>query len=635
MHPDKYSDIREGRLDTESMADLIRKEGSIVFDATHPYADIVSANIRSACEISGAEYVRIYRPEITGCETQEIRCFDNAEACAAALKGSSGNILLTTGSKELSFFAADPQVKERLYVRVLPSEESIRMCSEAGITGRQVIAMQGPFSADLNSALMRQFAIRIMVTKSSGRAGGLPEKLRAAAEAGAAVYLIGRPEQESGITVQEACEKYFASETDRSRYIHVDLVGIGPGDESQMTYSAAEAVRSAEIIFGADRMVHPYTDRSTYPYYRAQDIIPVIEKKCPQRIAVLFSGDTGFSSGAVRMRKELSAWLDVNSYRYDINTLPGISSIAYFAAAAGEDYTCAGLISLHGKSDDRLAAADLIRTVRGRNKTFVLLSGYKDVKKLGHMLNDNNLSNTLITIGFQLSYDNEEIYQITPDECDSVERQGLYIALITNPEPEDKLLLPVLSDTGFIRDKVPMTKESVRHLSIIKLGLSRGSVLYDIGSGTGSVACEAVGLDESVKVYAIEMKEQACALIRANASALGLSNINVIEGRAPEAMTGLEPPTHAFIGGSSGNLKNILDALPDGTRTVINAVSLETIAEIQSVIREYETEDLSVEQISVSRSRELGSYHLMTAENPVMIASFVFRGKAGQTGDKQ
>ena len=625
MHPDKYADIREGRLDTAAMTLMIGQEGSIVFDATHPYADIVSANIYKACENAGKEYVRIYRPEITCSSSTDIRCFDDAESCAEALKKTEGNILLTTGSKDLALFASDPGVLGRLFVRVLPSEESIRSCSEAGLTGRQIIAMQGPFSAELNQAMMRQYGIRIMVTKSSGRAGGLPEKLRAAENAGALVYLIGRPQEEAGISVSEACERYFGETASVSGCLHVDLIGIGPGDDSLMTFRASEALNSAEILFGAGRMTAPYKDRKTYPYYRAADIIPVIEAEKPERIAVLFSGDTGFSSGAFRMRTELSAWLDDRGYDYEIETVPGISSFAYFAALTGEDYTDAALMSLHGKSDDHGAIADLIRTVRTNAKTFALLSGDNDIRKLGSILNDNKLSNCTVTVGYQLSYPEEKIYTLTPDECLSIDQKGLYIVLITNPDASLGQLVPVISDERFIRDRVPMTKESVRHLSILRLGLAVNSVLYDIGSGTGSVACEAAGLDESVTVYAIEMKKHACDLIKANAKDFGLTNIRVIEGTAPDIMADLEPPTHAFIGGSSGNLREILRALPAGTRVVINAVSLETMAEIHSVINEFDTDDVTIEQISVSRSRELGKYHLMTAENPVMIASFVFR----------
>ncbi len=189
-----------------------------------------------------------------------------------------------------------------------------------------------------------------------------------------------------------------------------------------------------------------------------------------------------------------------------------------------------------------------------------------------------------------------------------------------------KRLVPILNDDEFIRDKVPMTKSSVRHLSILKLGLCEGDVVYDIGSGTGSIACEIALQSDSLKVHAIEMKREACELISKNADKFRLGNVDVIEGKAPSAFDGLEDPDCAFIGGSSGNLKEILDALNSrrhGIRVVINAVSLETIAEIQSVIKDFEISGLEIEQVSVSRSREIGDYHLMMAENPVMIASFI------------
>jgi precorrin-6Y C5,15-methyltransferase (decarboxylating) len=187
----------------------------------------------------------------------------------------------------------------------------------------------------------------------------------------------------------------------------------------------------------------------------------------------------------------------------------------------------------------------------------------------------------------------------------------------------------VISDDEMIRGKVPMTKENIRHLSVMKLGLTEGARVYDIGSGTGSVACEIAAQSSSIEVYAIEKKEEACSLIKQNAAKFGLSNIQIVQGIAPESLDGLEPPTHAFIGGSSGELREILTALNNtgrSVRVVINAVSLETMAEIQSVLKDFETSDLSVEQVSVSKARKLGSYHLMTAENPVLIASFTLGG---------
>ena len=105
-----------------------------------------------------------------------------------------------------------------------------------------------------------------------------------------------------------------------------------------MTKEAAEAVSRADMLFGAPRMIEPYKDRETYPYYRAGDIIPVIEERMPGRVAVLLSGDTGFYSGAAALRPELEKWLSERGFEYEIKTHPGISSVSYFASRLGRPY---------------------------------------------------------------------------------------------------------------------------------------------------------------------------------------------------------------------------------------------------------------------------------------------------------
>ena len=627
MEPSRFADVRKGRKTALEMYDLMKEEAGIVFDATHPYAADVSRNILTACRAAAKEYVRIIRKTDSGLfpENAEIHEFANTAECAAALAETEGNILLTTGSKALAVYAADENVRSRLFARVLPSLESISLCEQAGLSGKQIIAMQGPFSAETDLALIRQFDIKTLVTKSSGRAGGAPDKVKAAAEAGIPVYMIGRPSEETGLSVGEALSKCFGI---RSR-MHIDLVGIGPGGRSLLTADAAEAIRRADMLFGAPRMVENYAGRRTYPFYRAEDIIPVLESEKPARAAVLFSGDTGFYSGAAKLEPALKEWARASEIKCEISNHPGISSFAYLAAKAGMSYQDAKLVSIHGCSDEGRAAAELVNSVRCNEKTFVLLSGAKDVGLMGKLLTESGLGNTDIILGYQLSYPDELIGVIRPEDCGLVNRKGLYAALIVNEKPEAALLSRTISDDAFIRGGVPMTKENIRHLSVAKLGLTEGATVYDIGSGTGSVACEIAMQSSSLKVYAIEMKEEGCGLIEKNAAKFGLSNIEVINGRAPEAFDGLEAPTHAFIGGSSGDLKDILKKLAEAdhpVRVVINAVSLETMAEIQGLPKEFDISDLSIEQISVSRARELGSYHLMTAENPVMIAAFTLGG---------
>ena len=116
---------------------------------------------------------------------------ENTAEAAAFLAGTEGNILLTTGAKELPAFAALD--KTRLFARVLPTHEGIAACEALGIPHRNIIAMQGPFGTALNCAVMEQYHIAWLVTKDGGRAGGFAEKLEAARRTGAKVALIRRP----------------------------------------------------------------------------------------------------------------------------------------------------------------------------------------------------------------------------------------------------------------------------------------------------------------------------------------------------------------------------------------------------------------------------------------------------------
>ena len=178
-----------------------------------------------------------------------------------------------------------------------------------------------------------------------------------------------------------------------------------------------------------------------------------------------------------------------------------------------------------------------------------------------------------------------------------------------------------------------MTKEEVREVSICKLHLTDGAVVYDIGSGTGSVAVEIAGLSETVHVYAVERKPEAVELLRKNREHFHMDNMEIIEALAPEGLEELPVPTHAFIGGSGGRLMDILQTLyrkNPHMRIVINAISMETIAELQEVLEAFPVEDGEILQMQVNRVKKLGSYHLPQAENPVWICSFTFR--EGETG---
>ena len=187
-----------------------------------------------------------------------------------------------------------------------------------------------------------------------------------------------------------------------------------------------------------------------------------------------------------------------------------------------------------------------------------------------------------------------------------------------------------IPDSAFIRDKVPMTKEEIRTVSLSKLRLGRDSVCYDIGAGTGSVSVEMALRAPYGKVFAIEKKELAFELLKKNKKKFAAENLILIQGTAPEALEELPAPDQVFIGGSSGNMRQILELLLQKNpqvRIVINCIALETVAETLNCIKELAVTDTEIVQVSVSKAKEIGSYHMMMGENPIYIISCTGNGK--------
>lgn len=167
-----------------------------------------------------------------------------------------------------------------------------------------------------------------------------------------------------------------------------------------------------------------------------------------------------------------------------------------------------------------------------------------------------------------------------------------------------------------------MTKEEVRSVSLSKLRLTEDSICYDVGAGTGSVSVEMALRADQGQVFAIEKKEEAAALLEENKQKFAVDNLEIIKGEAPQALENLPAPTHAFIGGSSGNLKEIVALLlgkNPQVRIVINCITLETISEALDVLKEYDFQQREVVQLAASRSKEISRYHLMMGENPIYI----------------
>jgi precorrin-2 dehydrogenase/sirohydrochlorin ferrochelatase/precorrin-6A/cobalt-precorrin-6A reductase len=199
---DSCIEIRTGRLNAEEMrAEMLRQQPDFVVDCTHPHAQAVTKNIIGACEAARCRYLRLRRGGAEGERSGAVYVDTMAEA-AEFLKDRPGIILAATGSKEAELLARE-ELRDRVFLRILPLEEGIRKCRGLGFKIKNLICMQGPFSEDLNRAMLRQVGASWLLTKESGDSGGFAEKLSAASLEKAAAVVIRRPREEEGHTLDE------------------------------------------------------------------------------------------------------------------------------------------------------------------------------------------------------------------------------------------------------------------------------------------------------------------------------------------------------------------------------------------------------------------------------------------------
>lgn len=190
-----------GRMDCEEIKKFIEKQKiELIIDATHPFATKVTENLQKVSEKCGTEYIRLLRKENRKAKgVIEVKSIQDA---AEYLSTVEGNIFITTGSKELAAYTVIPDYQERCYARVLSTRAAVEDSIALGFEGAHLIAMQGPFSKELNCAMLQHTKATYFVTKESGIAGGFEEKVSAAKESGAVLVVIGRP-KENGMSEQQ------------------------------------------------------------------------------------------------------------------------------------------------------------------------------------------------------------------------------------------------------------------------------------------------------------------------------------------------------------------------------------------------------------------------------------------------
>ncbi len=442
VEPSDSVRVVTGRMDGEQMVSFIEENGiDEIIDATHPYAAEVTENARGACERTGISYIRCvrtgveagrlplpdggqkYRPPGVGqtdgqsgapadthgrraaCNDAKVVSRTDApviyvESPAEAvsyLTGTEGPVLLLTGSKTIGEYTKIPDFEKRLYARILPEEHQLAKCRSLGLAASHLICMQGPFSCEMNAATIRQTGAKYLVTKESGAAGGFLEKLEAAALCGVTAVVIGRAAKEEGLSLEEV-KRHLSPERPP-----VCLVGIGMGGEETLTVEARRAIRGCGLLVGAERMVrsvaHLAPGAEQKICYLPDDIVAAVKaSEGNGQAAVLFSGDTGFYSGAARAAEALRA------AGYSVRVFPGISSLSCLAAKIQVPWEDAVSVSLHGREADPAEPF-----LGGHKKVFYLLDKDHRAGKVLGTLAERGFGKFQAAVGERLSGPEEKI----------------------------------------------------------------------------------------------------------------------------------------------------------------------------------------------------------------------------------
>lgn len=393
--------------------------------------------------------------------------------------------------------------------------------------------------------------------------------------------------------------------------MNVTLIGMGSGQPENLTLQGLAALRQADLILGARRLLAVLPAGCTEnraAAYRPDEVAELLQTSGAENAVLVYSGDTGFYSGASAMMEKLEA-LGVRA-----RVLPGLSSIQLLAAALGRPWQGWNLVSAHGRTCDPVAEC-----MQGR-PTFFLTGGSEDPATLCAQLAAEGFGDVQGVVGQCLGTPEEKLFRGSVKELAAGRFNSLSVLLAEAAEVLPRRA-PGLPDEAFERGDVPMTKQEVRAAVLAKLAVRPEDILWDVGAGTGSVSVELALAAPRGRVYAVECRPEGCALIKANREKFRTRNLVLVEGLAPAALSDLPAPDAVFIGGSKGSLAAIVDAALDknpDARICVSAIALESLsAAVAALTAKGRT--VQVSQIAVSRARAVGGLHLMMAQNPIYL----------------
>lgn len=425
------------------------------------------------------------------------------------------------------------------------------------------------------------------------------------------------------------------------------VIGIGfkPFDKKVW-----ELVEGSDVILASGRLLEVFRRYEVFDAVKdkilALDNIKetlnfIHDNYTTKKIVLLASGDPLFSGIGRKAVEELG--------RDAVEIIPDLSSIQMAFSKIKESWDDAFLVSLHGGPDPakrrRLPyeMRDLPLLAEKHYKIAVLTDRENNPAAIARAIADfaavrgSAAPGMIMYVCERLGYEDERIAMGLPEDLAKQVFRDPNVVIILNRRAEVACPKPSAAAFGLREAEMThsaglITKDEIRAVTIHKLRLPQTGVLWDIGSGSGSVSIEAGRLFPGLKVFAIEKNSERIPHILENIERFEASNIQVIEGTAPDVLTGLPHPDRVFIGGGGSRLGEmisvIMKAMPSGI-IVINATTLETLNEATDRLRKASFA-VEVSQVSVSRSRAAGKGNYLAALNPVFIISGIKNSEAGK-----
>ncbi|MCL2483407.1 MAG: precorrin-6y C5,15-methyltransferase (decarboxylating) subunit CbiE [Propionibacteriaceae bacterium] len=391
--------------------------------------------------------------------------------------------------------------------------------------------------------------------------------------------------------------------------MRIDIVSTGLSRDN-LTLEGQRIIAASDLLIGPARLIGTFAAKGQprLAASRPDEVVDAIGKSQAARIAVLMSGDVGFQAGATMIASRLRK----NHADADVRLIPGVSAVAMLATRVGVPWQDACLVSCH------TSTVDLVAPVRRHRFTIALTSG--NVHTLATSLGDAGYGGLRVWAGQNLGLEDESIIHDTVAGLMERDWSPLTTVLIENREFDDRVVSG-LPDDRFIRGEVPMTHATVRAVSMARLAVRPTDVCYDIGCGTGSATVELALAAHAGHVYGLDKDLAAVLLTEQNCRTFHLGNVTALQGKAPDDLADWPTPDVAFVGGTSGSMRTIVETLVarnPAVRMVIATLAIEnTVAAIEAMKKAGLTPQIT--QLNIADGQVAGGWHYFAAQNPITL----------------